>query len=60
MARDWTEETALATSTGWCNGMTQGRYLIGYLPFGAANFLVGTGKYKFFNVHCWGYILEKV
>ena len=49
-----TEEQALSKSTGWVN--TNG--LIGYLPFAAANFLVGTGKYKWFQSCCWGYILS--
>lgn len=49
------EEQALKQSTGFIamNG------LIGYLPFAAANFLVGTGRYVFHQCCCWGYVLER-
>ena len=47
------EAEALAMSSGFHN--TGGR--VGYLPFVAANFLVGTGRWRFVAVHCWGYIV---
>ena len=49
------EREALAQSTGWVN--INGK--IGYLPFAAANFLVGTKKWQFCSSGMWGYILEK-
>ena len=51
-----TEEIALSKCTGFidCNS------LLGYLPFEAANFLVGTRKYAFYSAGCWGYVLEKL
>lgn len=51
------EAEALATSDGF-HGKGQGRFC-GYLSLRAANYLVGTGRWSFFNVHCWGYILER-
>lgn len=50
-----TEEEALAQSTGW----VKMNRLEGYLPFSAANYLVGTGKYQYHQSCCWGYIVEK-
>lgn len=55
LAAVMTEEEALTQSTGWADGC-QGCF--GYLPFKAANFLVGTGKYEFLQVCCWGYIVR--
>ncbi len=54
MRRDFTKESALAASTGWVNmdGM------IGYLPFAAANYLVGSGDYVFEQVTPWGYVVR--
>jgi len=49
-----TEQEALSKSTGWINH----NGLIGYFSFEVANYLVGTGKYKFHQSCCWGYILE--
>jgi hypothetical protein len=49
------EEKALSLSSGWVKTGN----LVGYLPFKAANFLVGTGKYRFEQVCCWGYVLRK-
>ena len=51
-----TEEEALAQSTGWAD---QAKGLFGYLPFLAANVLVGTGKYEFHQSGCWGYIVRR-
>jgi hypothetical protein len=50
-----TEETALASSTGWAHGD-----YIGYLGFKAANFLVSTKKYEFADAGPWGYVVRKV
>jgi hypothetical protein len=50
------EAEALATCDMFHN---DGRAL-GYFGLEAASYLVSTGKYKWLNVHCWGYILEKV
>lgn len=49
-------EYALKQSTGFVNmdGM------IGYLPFSAANFLVGTKQYVYQQVTPWGYVIKKV
>ncbi len=55
MEKEWTEETALATSTGWVTYP----HLRGYLPFAAANYLVGTGRWQFEQVCCWGYIVGR-
>lgn len=49
------EEKALAMSTGY---FQDGR--IGFLPFEAANFLVGTGRYQFETVGFFGYVISKV
>lgn len=49
------ETEAIASSTNWVNGE-----LIGYLGFRAANFLVGTGKYEFHQVCCWGYVVKRI
>ena len=51
-----TEQEALATSTNFID--IDG--LLGYFAIRAANFLVGTGKYKFHQCCCWGYVLKKV
>ena len=51
-----TEQEALAQSTNW---FSEGG-LVGYLPFEAANFLVGTRKYQFEACCCWGYTVSKV
>lgn len=51
-ARD--EASLLARSSGYFNG---GRH-VGYLPFAAANTLVGTGRWQFTRVDFWGYIIE--
>jgi len=50
-----TEEYALSLSTGWINmdGM------IGYLPFEAANFLVGTGKWIWWQSGWMGYVVRR-
>lgn len=50
-----TEQSALSQSTEWINGSDR---LYGYLPFQAANFLVGTGKYEWAQSTCWGYIVR--
>lgn len=50
-----TEEEALSKSSGYYN--VDG--LIGYLPFEAANCLVGTGHYSFEACCCWGYVCRK-
>lgn len=50
-----TEEEVLKRSTGFYN--ING--LIGYFGFRDANYLVGTGKYKFEACGCWGYVLRK-
>lgn len=34
--------------------------LSGYLPFSAANFLVGTRRYVFQQVTCWGYVVKRL
>lgn len=49
-------ETALKSSTGYVNmdGM------IGYLPFSAAKYLVGTGKYVYQQVMPWGYVVKEI
>lgn len=52
---EMTEEIALDKCTMFINYDNK----IGYFPFLCANFLVGTGKYKFCGVCCWGYILER-
>lgn len=52
-----TEDAALAQSTGWVRGLDD---LYGYLPFRAANFLVGTGRYVFEQVCAWGYVVKRV
>ena len=57
MTECYTEESALANSTGWVRGMDG---LYGYLPFSAANFLVGTGRYEFHQCGCWGYVVKRV
>lgn len=54
------EAEALATSTGFFNLKHNDGWLYGYLGFTAANVLVATGKYKFFRVDCWGYIVESI
>lgn len=51
-----TEQEALSSSTGFHNHDN----LIGYLPFMAANYLVGTGKYQFESCGCWGYIVKRI
>ncbi len=51
-----TEEIALSKCTGFV-GMDN---LLGYFPFECANFLVGTHKYRFHQVCCWGYVLERI
>jgi len=50
-----TEQEALVMSTHWVNG-EQG--LFGYLPLSAANYLVSTGKYEFWQVSTWGYVVH--
>lgn len=55
MKNEYTEETALATSSKFYNYDN----FLGYFPFRAANFLVGTGKYQFESVSSWGYILKR-
>lgn len=50
------EEIALSKCTGWVDINN----LLGYFSFECANFLVGTGKYKFHQCCCWGYVLERV
>lgn len=50
------ENDALAKSTKWVDADG----LNGYLPFSAANFLVGTGRYEYFQCCCWGYIVRKI
>lgn len=50
-----TEEQALAMSTGRFSNN-----LVGYLPWEAAYFLVGTGQYEFFRTHELGHVLKKV
>ncbi len=52
---EMTEEIALSKCTMFINYDDK----LGYFPFSCANFLVGTGKYKFCGVCCWGYILER-
>ena len=52
-----TIESALAQSTGWIKAPHRE---VGYLPFRAANFLVGTGRYKFTQITCWGYVVGEV
>lgn len=50
------DKIALSKSNGWVNmdGLT------GYYPFSAANYLVCTKKYEFFQV-CWqGYVLKTI
>ena len=49
------EQDCLTRSSGFvnCDG------LIGYLSFRDANFLVGTGKYYYHQVSCWGYVIKK-
>jgi len=49
------KKKALASCTGFinCDG------LLGYFPFRAANYLVGTGEYHYHQSCCWGYILRK-
>lgn len=32
--------------------------MVGYLPFAAANHLVGTGRYEFWQATCWGYVIR--
>jgi hypothetical protein len=53
--REMTEAEALSKSTGWINPPYRE---IGYLPFAAANFLVGTGRYEFVQAGCWGYVVR--
>lgn len=50
-----TVDEALSKSTGFIDmdGLT------GYLPFSVANFLVGTGKYMFWQASCWGYVVKR-
>ena len=50
------ETDALSQSTQHINCSN----LIGYFPFLAANFLVDTGRYVFWQSSCWGYILKKI
>ena len=49
------EDIALSKSTGFidCGGC------LGYFPYEAAKFLVGTSKYQYEAVCCWGYALKK-
>jgi len=56
MSNVMTEESALTKSTNWAD---KNKGYFGYLPFEAANFLVGTGKYEFHQVCCWGYIVRQ-
>jgi len=54
-----TEEEALRQSTGFVNCSSRdGGWLIGYLPFDAANTLMGTGKYAWWQASVWGYVLQ--
>lgn len=50
------EEIALSK----CTKFIDYNNLLGYFPFKAANFLVGTHKYRFHSAGCWGYVLEKI
>ena len=52
-----TEEQSLDSSTKWVNGKDG---LYGYLSLKASNFLVSTGKYKFWQSSPWGYIVKKI
>ena len=47
----------LAKSSGWVKGQDG---LYGYLPFGAANALVATGRWVYWQCCCWGYIVKAV
>lgn len=50
-------EQEILNKCKWVYGF---KNLYGYLSLKDANVLVNTGKYRFFNVHCWGYIVEKI
>ena len=50
-----TEAEALKSSSNYVDMDN----LIGHFGFKAANFLVGTGKYKFWQVSWMGYVLKK-
>lgn len=50
-----TEQEALEQSSGFYS--VDG--FVGHLPFRAANFLVGAGKYVFWQAGCWGYLLKR-
>ena len=50
------EQEALSKSTMF---IKSGMFL-GYFPFNAANYLVGTGKYQFEQSTPWGYTLSIV
>lgn len=56
------EEDALKKSTGYvnCKNPRGGGWLLGYLSFEAANYLISTKKYKWFRVDWCGYIVERV
>jgi len=49
------EQEALGMSSGW----TKGEY-VGFLPFAAANVLVATGRYQFWQASFWGYTVKRV
>lgn len=53
------EAEALATSTGFVDLHQDGYHLVGYLPFSAANYLVGTARWEFQQVSCWGYVVRQ-